>query len=334
MAIARLSTTDLTAVENVASITDPHDAGSASDRALAMGGFDQGNDRVTSLTFDSLGLAQIVKKSASAADTSDWIYLYLDAVSLSTSTHDIVLTRSVSDANQLLMHGAVYSGVVQSNTPNASNSAEGTAVTTLSFTLTTTIDDCWAFSGARSTAGGELGGTNFTIFTSSLFGDSNASLGAAGGKTIQCTYNLGNAALISMALAPSVTVDPNVFDSVTITEAVTMMVDENPNVFDAVTLTEAVTMMMDLNIDVFDGVTITEDVSLFVFFPIDIFVVENITVSESVTMLIDPLVPSVFDAITVTEPVTAIVFAAADGLVRLRSSEQSYPLMMDDDENR
>ena len=129
--------------------------------------------------------------------------------------------------------------------------------------------------------------------------------------------------------------DISVFDAITVTEAVTMMVDENINVFDGVTVSEAVTMMMDLNINVFDDVTITESFSGEVVTPTDPpLIIENITVGESVTVHILELVPSVFDTVTITESVDLDVPAAKDGLVRLRSSEQSYPLMMDDDENR
>lgn len=165
--------------------------------------------------------------------------------------------------------------------------------------------------------------------------------------------------------------NPNVFDGVTVSEAVTMMVDLNINVFDGVTITEAVTveveapiiedtvtvtefvsililelvpaisddvtvteavtMEMSLDISVFDSVAVTESVAGE---QINGFIsADDVTVSESVTMMMD-LNVSVFDSITVTEPVTAIVAAAKDGLIRLRSSEQSYPLMMDDDENR
>lgn len=127
---------------------------------------------------------------------------------------------------------------------------------------------------------------------------------------------------------------PSVTDDVTVSESITMMVDENINVFDSVTVTEAITMMMDLNIDVFDGVTITESVSLEVITPTDPSAIDNITVSEEVSMLIEQLVPSVFDAVTVSESVSLAIEAFKEGLVRLRSTEQSYPLMMDDDENR
>lgn len=128
--------------------------------------------------------------------------------------------------------------------------------------------------------------------------------------------------------------DINVFESVTITESVTMMVDENPNVNDAITLTEAVTMMADENIDVFDAVTVTESVSLEVYTPVDPTVFDGVSVSEDVQVVIEQLVPSVFDAVTVSESVSLVIPAAPDGLIHMRSKEQSYPLMMDEDEIR
>lgn len=126
--------------------------------------------------------------------------------------------------------------------------------------------------------------------------------------------------------------DPVATDDITITESVTLLILEMvPSIFDDVTLTEAVTMEMSLDISVFDSVTVTESVAgeqINGFMSAD-----DVTVSEDVQMMMD-LNVSVFDAVTVTEPVTAIVAAAKDGLIRMRSSEQSYPLMMDDDENR
>lgn len=121
-------------------------------------------------------------------------------------------------------------------------------------------------------------------------------------------------------------------DSVTVTEVVTVVIEFLvPEVFDSVTATEAVTMESDLNINIFDSVTVTESVAgeqINGFMSAD-----DVTASEDVQMMMD-LNINVFDAVTVTEPVTAIVAAAKDGLIRMRSTEQSYPLMMDDDTNR
>lgn len=131
--------------------------------------------------------------------------------------------------------------------------------------------------------------------------------------------------------------DPNVFDTVTITESVTLLIEQLvPDVSEDVTITEAITMLMDLNIDVAEDVTVT-DVVTEISVPTGASVTDDVTVSESVEMMVD-LNINVNDSVTVTEGVAAgaviTIAEARDGLIHMRSTEQDYPLMMDDNEVR
>ena len=147
---------------------------------------------------------------------------------------------------------------------------------------------------------------------------------------------------------------PTVTEDVTLTEVVTMMVDENPNVFDSVTITEDVTLLItelflsvfddvtvtdedsqdsDVNISVFDAVTITESMAFESTSDISVF--DDITITESNPLMAD-LNPAPFDAVTLTEGggLTGLIFIADPRreLIHMRSTEQSYPIMMDTDE--
>lgn len=150
--------------------------------------------------------------------------------------------------------------------------------------------------------------------------------------------------------------NPNVNDAVTVTEAVTIIPDLAINLGEDVTVSESImfetigfsvsddvavaeniTMDMDVNVVAGEDVAITESVSMDS--PIDLpGVSEDVAVTESVTVMID-LNPSINDAVTVTDTAAAagtglVIAAARDGLIRMRSTEQSYPLMMDEDEVR
>ena len=208
MAIARLSATTQTYTDSVYTLTVSHDAGTAANRVLAMGAWDQGGPtyRITGLTFNAESATSIVHNFDHATLEYGCNELFLLGVGLDTGIHDIVLTRSSNDANGMTIEGAVYAGANQSNSPNVFSSAKGTSVTSLTFDYTTTVDACWAFSNGRTTGGSVTGGTNFTVFSGGSggrAGDSNASLGSAGSKTIQCSYTSGNCTLTSMALAPA-----------------------------------------------------------------------------------------------------------------------------------
>lgn len=144
-----------------------------------------------------------------------------------------------------------------------------------------------------------------------------------------------------VAVTESVSIDifggPEVFDAVTVEESVTVLIEQLvPEVFDAVTVAEVVAVNWELDISVSDDVAVAESVSAES--PIDLPAVsDDVAVTESVTVMVS-LDPSVNDAVTVTDfsgvtgPV--LVAAARDGLIHYRSTEQSQPLMMDEDEVR
>ena len=140
----------------------------------------------------------------------------------------------------------------------------------------------------------------------------------------------------SVAVAESVSVftaplNPNVDDSVSVAESVSVVIEQlTPSVDDTVTVGESVSpVVTPLNISVSDTVTISEtgDESL----EVAPALAETVTVGESVTMMMDLNVVA-SDAVTVAESVDPDMWMARAGLVHMRSTEQEYPLMMDEDE--
>jgi len=126
---------------------------------------------------------------------------------------------------------------------------------------------------------------------------------------------------------------PSVFDAVTVTESVTVAPSLSPSADDQVTVSETVVACLENGVSVFDAVSISETVSLELV-STGPSASDQVAVSESVTVLVADLVPSVFDAVTAAESVTVSISSRSSGLVHMRSTEQSSPLMMDEDETR
>ena len=103
-----------------------------------------------------------------------------------------------------------YAGVNQSGQPDASGTVAGTAVTTLSKTLTTTADNCWLISGIFAAASGNLtAGANTTIRLqngqSSASADSNSVQTPPGNfaQTFNSSGTWADASLIVAAFSPA-----------------------------------------------------------------------------------------------------------------------------------
>ena len=142
-------------------------------------------------------------------------------------------------------------------------------------------------------------------------------------------YNSGN----GQTMTDQVDLSVNLSDSVTVSESVTTVGgDLNPNINDAVTVTENIaTGGVNLgDISVFDLISLSEYVE--VGNPFEIFVSEDITVSEAVMMDNSQLGDiSVSESITVSDVITVTtVQIIKRGFIKMRSSQQSYPIPMDD----
>lgn len=99
-----------------------------------------------------------------------------------------------------------YTGVHQASMLNVSAKNQAGPVTTISTTPTTTVDSCWAVSFVRNNAGNVTDSTNFIgrgADGSFSFGDSNASVGAAGSKTVTAGGPSGGMAVVTAMIAPS-----------------------------------------------------------------------------------------------------------------------------------
>jgi hypothetical protein len=169
--------------------------------------------------------------------------------------------------------------------------------------------------------------------------------------------NVNDAVAVAEDVAMMVDDDPNVFDGVTvaedvtieilsgpsgtedvtITEVVSLIIDPIvPSVSDDVTLTEVVAVEWQLEISVSDAVAVAESVSAQVPFEPPT-IADDVAVTEDVTVMVS-LDPSVNDAVTITEAGGAsgpiVIAAPRSDLIHMRSTEQDYPLMMDEDEVR
>lgn len=128
----------------------------------------------------------------------------------------------------------------------------------------------------------------------------------------------------------------SVNEAVTISESVTVTNTQlGPiNVNDAITITESINEQDNLNDieDMVETITISEAIFMAVFNGINVS--DSITVTESVQMLIQ-LDTSVIDTVTVSENLGAtgpVIHAPRTNLTHMRSTEQQYPLMMDENE--
>lgn len=122
-------------------------------------------------------------------------------------THDLTFTKS-NATGFISLCVAEYSGAKQTGQPDATASDSSASASGLSYTITTVSDDCWVMTVASNTTGVLNSGTNYTIIeqpstSNAAFGDSNASVGAAGGKTVSMSGNSGRWYAASASYAPA-----------------------------------------------------------------------------------------------------------------------------------
>lgn len=190
------------------SLTASYTCGSGSNRLLVVGlvgDTDNGNDDITSVTYGGVAMT-LAKKSASATGGTlryDYIYYLLNPAS---GANNVVI--NCTNNHFLLAVAADYTGVKQSGQPDATTTqTSGSAVTSLTTSITTVADNCWAVlleqqdkTGATPTAG--AGATRRTFgasFNQPALFDSGGAITPAGSYSM--TTNYGIADLITHVIA-------------------------------------------------------------------------------------------------------------------------------------
>lgn len=141
-------------------------------------------DTCSGVTWNGVSMTLITSVVEPAART---FYTY-KLLNPATGSNDLVVTSSGTAG--IYSNMATYTGANTSTQPDASGTASGTGITSLSKDLTSTVADTWGFCWGRSDANGISGGTNLVdlgAFASLRAFDSNTSLGTAGTETLQFT---------------------------------------------------------------------------------------------------------------------------------------------------
>lgn len=175
---------------------------SGSDRGLLVGVFNQNASyRITGVTY--AGVAMTLVDTQKNGTNNEYIGLYYLA-NPTTGANNIVV--SASSSIYMYLQAVSLTGVSQASMLNTSAKNQANAVTSISVTPTTTADDCWAVSMVRNDTGSITDSTNFSIrgaANSIQIGDSNASVGTAGSKTVTAGGPSGKMAIVTAMIAPA-----------------------------------------------------------------------------------------------------------------------------------
>lgn len=212
IAIARVSSDSHVEndVANFLTLSFPIAAG---DDRLLIGSIYKQSGSFTSFTYDT---TQNFTQDNTKADPSNAnnVNFIFSLVAPNTGTNDATYTKG--DATGLIvMCLANYTGAKQTSQPDSIGSASSASASGLSYTVTTVADDCWIMTVVNNLAGGTItDGSNFVQLevpssTNGVFGDSNASVGAAGGKTVAMTGGSARWWACSAAYAPAAAAAPS-----------------------------------------------------------------------------------------------------------------------------
>lgn len=169
---------------------------------LFVAGFGPGD--ISAFTYNSVSGSQT--RAAVSHDGGFGAHWYLAGPS--TGTNSLVLVAGISGAYVSVS----YSGASQTGIPDASNTASGLGVSTLSVTVTTSADNCWVFgcagdsNGAGTTSAGAAPTTlRISNNTAAKGFDNGAAKTPAGGVTLQLNDSSGAANLywIAASFAPA-----------------------------------------------------------------------------------------------------------------------------------
>jgi len=188
MAIARVTSASGFQNDVDATLNTSYTVAAGDNRLLVVGACLDSGKPFVSVTYNAIGATQD-KLQGNAAETA-YAALY-SLVAPDVTTADVVVTKTGTTG---IVSAAIanYTGCKQTAQPDATASASSASASSASYTITTVVDDCWIMTSEYDNIGGIVNGTNFVQVTSPTngiyLGDSNASVGAAGVKTIAFSW--------------------------------------------------------------------------------------------------------------------------------------------------
>lgn len=128
---------------STSSLTFPYTVGSGSNRLLVVpfaGDSGSGADNITSVAYG--GVAMTLAKKSVVTSQDRFVYLYY-LLNPASGANNVVITAGT---NHFILAGAAdYTGVKQSAQPDATTTqVSGASASTLTTSLTTILDNCWA----------------------------------------------------------------------------------------------------------------------------------------------------------------------------------------------
>lgn len=157
------------------------------------------SDLVTGITYNAVAMTRIPSGFIAIPSTAEAIYLYY-LVGPTTGANNVVATIS-GGAQTLFANATSYTGARQATTQiDASDNGTSSASTTVTKSITTTINDDWLVGVGRGNAGSATAGANTTLRGANIaqMCDSNG-VRAFGANSLTLTYPSGGNAIIVAA---------------------------------------------------------------------------------------------------------------------------------------
>lgn len=178
---------------------------SGSDRIIigGIGTFDStGGNQVSGATYNGVALTELIEVSSQPNTYHSMWYL----INPSTGTNNVSFTFSAQTFSWIV--SASYTGVNQTSFPDASSSAGSLSGSSISGSVTTTVNNCWTvmvpFANAEITSAGAGTTLRVTSPTDLRIGiaDSGAPVSPAGSDTLTVNCTNDNNAYIIASMAP------------------------------------------------------------------------------------------------------------------------------------
>lgn len=179
---------------------------------LVVGVFgNTGDGTVTGMTYNGVSLTQAIEQTLPVG--TQYVRLYY-LIAPTTGTNNLVVSGTDPSCNIV---ATSYTGVKQTGQPDATVGNTALASTTVSATLTTVANNCWAIAMVRSSAAGETNNssaaaTNRSNTNGHNYWDSNGALTPAGDKTLSYSSSASNWGLAGISVSPVVVTNSSFFN--------------------------------------------------------------------------------------------------------------------------
>lgn len=162
-----------------------------------------GSDVVTGVTYNGVAMTQLQKQLMVGAAAGQYIYLYM-LVNPASGANNVVVSSSSGLGGYI--SAVSYTGAKQTGQPNVSNKQAVTSTTSLTTSVTTTLDNCW-LTGYAYHNGTVVAGTATTLRGGSVnvlqTMDSNGAKSPAGSYSLNTTKSPADfAGHVMAAFAP------------------------------------------------------------------------------------------------------------------------------------